>query len=183
VFHFTAAFDRAELGKAEFREEPLLAELPVLIVDDNPVNRRILHTQLTRWQMRPAAVASGQEALATLLNAARAGRPFVLVLLDLNMPDLDGFQVAERIAASPELTGATIMMLSSSGLQGETARCRELGISTYLTKPIQATELHDAMCRVLNATPIASHRAVRAALPLGQVARPLRVLLTEDNVV
>ena len=73
----------------------------MLIVDDNAVNRRILHTQLTRWHTRPTAVGSGREALDALSAAAKAGRPFVLVLLDVNMPDLDGFQVAEQIAARP----------------------------------------------------------------------------------
>ena len=105
TFHFTAGFDMVELGPAERAPEPMLAELPVLIVDDNEINRRILYTQLTRWHTRATAVGSGRAALDTLSAAARAGRPFVLVLLDLNMPDLDGFQVAEQIAARPELAG------------------------------------------------------------------------------
>src|SRR6185369_5819526 len=74
-FHFTAGFDMAELAQVEVRPEPLLADLSVLIVDDNPVNRRILHTQLTRWHTRPTAVASGREAIEALTGASRAGRP------------------------------------------------------------------------------------------------------------
>src|SRR6185436_3340711 len=155
AFHFTAAFDIVELTTREPQGEALLAELPVLIVDDNAVNRRILHTQLTRWHTRPTAVGSGQEALDALTEAAVAGRPFVLVLLDVNMPDLDGFQVAEQIQSRPELAGATIMMLSSSGQHGETSRCKEVGVSAYLTKPIQAADLHDAICRVLTHTVVA----------------------------
>jgi signal transduction histidine kinase/DNA-binding response OmpR family regulator len=182
VFHFTAAFDTTDLSKPEPASEPLLAELPVLIVDDNAVNRRILHAQLTRWHTRPMAVASGT-ALDTLSAAAQAGRPFVLVLLDVNMPGLDGFQVAEQIATRPELAGATIMMLSSSGHHAETARCRELGVAAYLTKPIQAEVLHDAICRVLN------HRSktqpvdpsTKPATP--PAPRSLRILLAEDNIV
>ena len=159
----------------------MLAELPVLIVDDNEINRRILYTQLTRWHTRATAVGSGRAALDTLSAAARAGRPFMLVLLDLNMPDLDGFQVAEQIAARPELAGATIMMLSSSGHHGETARCRDLGVSAYLTKPIQASELHDAICRVLNHTPTALARSAKPSEP--RASRALNVLLAEDNIV
>ena len=182
TFHFTAGFDMVELGNAEQRAEPLLAELPVLIVDDNAVNRRILHTQLTRWHTRPTAVGSGGEALDTLSAAARAGRPFTLVLLDVNMPGLDGFQVAEQIAARPELAGATIMMLSSSGQHGETSRCRELGVSAYLTKPIQALDLHDAICRVLNHTSMAP--SAHSTTPsTAQASRALKVLLAEDNIV
>jgi signal transduction histidine kinase/CheY-like chemotaxis protein len=181
VFHFTAAFDVAPLAVAEAAPEPRLAELPVLIVDDNAVNRRILHTQLTRWRARPTAVASGGEAIEALTSASRAGRPFDLVLLDVNMPDLDGFEVARQIRAQPELAGATIMMLSSSGKHGETSRCNDVGAAAYLTKPIQATDLHDAMCRVLHDS-VRAPRPGPAATAAGTV-RPLRVLLAEDNII
>jgi two-component system sensor histidine kinase/response regulator len=183
-FHFTAGFNLAELATRPAGPEPLLAELPVLIVDDNPVNRRILLTQLTRWHTRPTAVESGREALDVLSAAAASGHPFVLVLLDVNMPDLDGFQVAEQISARPELAGATIMMLSSSGLHNETSRCRELGVAAYLTKPIQAAELHDAICRVLNQATGSLQSAAAPARPsTSPLTRPLRVLLAEDNIV
>jgi signal transduction histidine kinase/CheY-like chemotaxis protein len=183
VFHFTASFDIVELTTRAPNAETLLARLPVLIVDDNAVNRRILHTQLTGWHTRPTAVASGQEALDALAAAAAAGRPFVLVLLDVNMPDLDGFQVAERIQNRPELAGATIMMLSSSGQHGETSRCKEVGVAAYLTKPIQAVDLHDAICRVLTHT-VVSPSDVPAATPSARASvRRLRVLVAEDNIV
>ena len=181
-FHFTAGFEVAELATIEPAPEPMLAELPVLIVDDNAVNRRILHTQLTRWHTRPTAVGNGREALDTLSAAAKAGRPFVLVLLDVNMPDLDGFQVAKLIAERPELAGATIMMLSSSGHHGETSRCREMGVSAYLTKPIQAADLHDAICRVLY-RPSAASSGISTKPSTAQAVRPMKVLLAEDNIV
>ena len=140
--------------------------------------------QLTRWGTKPTAVASGQAALDAMSAATTAGRPFVLVLLDVNMPDLDGFQVAEQIALRPELAGSTIMMLSSSGHHTETARCRELGVSAYLTKPIQAADLHAAICRVLSPTSEAPPAArPPTPPPAGHAVRPLRVLLAEDNVV
>jgi len=154
----------------------------VLIVDDNAINRRILHTQLTRWHALPTAVQSGVEAIDCLSDAAQAGRPFALVLLDLNMPDLDGFQVAEQIAARPALAGATIMMLSSSGHHGETSRCRELGVSVYLTKPIQATELLAAIGRALNCPSPRSVDRVPGP-PTLHAVRALNVLLAEDNAV
>src|SRR6185436_4338504 len=183
TFHFTASFDTTDLSKSEPGPEPLLAELPVLIVDDNPVNRRILHAQLTRWHMRPSVVENGRAALESLSAAALAGSPFVLVLLDVHMPGFDGFQVAEQIAARPELAGATIMMLSSSCDQTETGRCRELGIAAYLTKPIQAADLHEAVCRVLaNAATVGSTGAMRRP-SAGRAVRALRLLLAEDNAV
>ncbi|MEP7084331.1 MAG: ATP-binding protein, partial [Betaproteobacteria bacterium] len=133
AFHFTATFPTADLKTSEVPGELRLAELPVLIVDDNAVNRRILESQLTRWGANPTVVPSGQAALTALTAAAQAGHPFLLVLLDVNMPDLDGFHVAAQIALLPELAGATIMMLSSSGHHLETARCLELGVAAYLT--------------------------------------------------
>jgi CheY-like chemotaxis protein len=104
------------------------------------------------------------------------------VLLDLNMPDMDGFHVAEQIAARPELAGATIIMLSSSGHHGETSRCRALGVSAYLTKPIQTSDLYDAICRVLHHTP-ASPAAQSTRPATVHAASALKVLLAEDNVV
>jgi CheY-like chemotaxis protein len=98
------------------------------------------------------------------------------------MPDLDGFQVAEEIKKRPELAGATILMLSSSGQHGETSRCKEVGVSAYLTKPIQAEELHEAICRVLTRTATAP-RGQTLKLSAGQTSGALRVLLAEDNVV
>jgi signal transduction histidine kinase/DNA-binding response OmpR family regulator len=181
TFHFTAPFDLAPAADT-VRSEPLLANLPVLVVDDNDINRRIFHEQLTRWHMKPTAVSNGEQAIKTLLAASRTAEPFVLVLLDANMPGLDGFAVAERIAAHAELAGATIMMLTSSGQYGDAARCRALGISAYLTKPIKQAELLQQICRVLERT---TKRAVSTPSPHGAPAavRPSKILLAEDNLV
>jgi signal transduction histidine kinase/DNA-binding response OmpR family regulator len=183
TFHFTAAFDVTSLTASDPAPGPLLAGLPVLIVDDDAVNRRILHAQLSRWHTRPTAVESGRAALDALSAAAAAGRPFMLVLLDVNMPGLDGVQVAKEIAARPELAGATIMMLSSSDHHAESGRCRDFGVAAYLTKPIQAADLHDAICRVLN--DVSTTGADKAPVPraAGRAVSALRVLLAEDNIV
>ena len=183
TFSFTAAFDTTEWeSEPSSMPEPLLAELPVLIVDDNLVNRRILLGQLTRWHTRPTAVGSGAAAMDALAAAAEAHTPFVLVLLDANMPEMDGFGVAEQMMKRPELAGATIMMLTSSGQYGDHTRCRELGIATYLTKPVEAADLYTAICRALEGR----SKAEPAASQLRHSERPVRslkVLLAEDNVV
>ena len=182
-FHFTATFKRSNVGDLVKAPEPRLLDLPVLIVDDNPVNRRILLGQLHRWQVRPTAVDSGEAALVALNAAAAAGTPFALVLLDANMPGLEGFGVMERIAASPQLAGSTVMMLSSSGEYGDVNRCRALNISAYLTKPIEAADLHAAIVRTIRgvATPAPS-RDSRTPTP-ALVTRRLKILLAEDNLV
>jgi CheY-like chemotaxis protein/HPt (histidine-containing phosphotransfer) domain-containing protein len=181
--HFTAAFDVASLELPTLMPEPLLVDLPVLVVDDNPVNRRILHAQLTRWETKPTCVASGQLALQALRAAKEAGAPFLLVLLDANMPGMDGFHVAQAIAANPELMGLTIMMLTSSGQYGDAARARELGISAYLTKPVDAPALHAAICRVLEDPSIQNARRPAECLAAASAPQGMRILLAEDNIV
>jgi len=183
AFHFTAAFDITELSQPGRSLDSLLAELPVLIVDDNAVNRRILHAQLTRWHTRPTEVENGRAALDALAAAAHAGRPFALVLLDVNMPDLDGFQVADQIRTRPDLAVATIMMLSSTGQPGESDRCHELGVSAYLTKPIQSNDLYDAIRRALNRKTTPQETTTAATRSVGRANHSLRVLLAEDNIV
>jgi len=182
TFHFTLPFDIAPAPESN-RAEPLLANLPVLIVDDNPVNCRIFHEQLTRWDMKPTAVSGGREAVDTLLAASRSGNPFVLVLLDANMPDMDGFGVAERIAAQSELAGSTIMMLTSSGQYGDAGRCRELGISAYLTKPVKQADLFNQICRVLEHNAKSSAAAKPSVSVVAQPVRAAKILLAEDNLV
>jgi CheY-like chemotaxis protein len=185
AFHFTASFATAAAPDAP-RALPM-PPLAVLIVDDNAVNRRILQEQVTRWGMRPTAVASGPAAVEALAQAAAGGEPFGLVLLDANMPDQDGFWVAEQIAAHPELIGLTIMMLTSSGQYGDASRCRALHIAAYLTKPVNASDLLDAVCRVVAAAKPAT--VAQATAPpvvagvTGTVIRSARVLVAEDNLV
>ena len=180
TFHFTASFGIGELPQTE-HPDTLLLQLPVLIVDDNAVNRRIFVESLTRWQMKPTAVEGGREALEALLTAAHEGNPFALVLLDANMPDLDGFAVAERIRQQQTLAGATIMMLTSSGRYGDSSRCRELGVAAYVTKPITPSDLLQAIYGALERPGADVFTAPGQGL--AGCARSRRVLLAEDNPV
>ena len=188
TFHFTVSLDVADsrelTGGAPFHPPPL----DVLIVDDNDVNRRILSEQVARWGMKPTSVDGGRAAIDTMVAAVRNHRPFALVLLDANMPDIDGFAVAEAIAATPALASATVMMLTSSGEYGDQARCAELGIAAYLTKPVYAADLLAAMERALGARPPARAATGESKAPAGTLAmaaggRRVRVLLVEDNIV
>jgi CheY-like chemotaxis protein len=187
TFHFTVSLevaDSRELPGASFHPPPL----DVLIVDDNDVNRRILSEQVARWGMKPTAVDGGRAGIDAMVAAVREQRPFSLVLLDANMPDVDGFAVAEAIAATPALASATVMMLTSSGEYGDQARCAELGVAAYLTKPVYAADLLAAMERVLGAKPAAKTAAgvstpSTGALAMAAGGTRVRVLLVEDNVV
>jgi PAS domain S-box-containing protein len=160
-----------------------LQKVRTLIVDDNSVNRSIFESQFLRWGMQPTAVASGTEALEALTAASRQGMPFRLLVLDAQMPVVDGFAVAAEIARRTELAGLTIMMLTSGGRYGDSARCRELGVSAYLPKPVTQSDLFDAICRALDGPPEAAPKRVPAPIASTEPVRRTRVLLAEDNVV
>jgi CheY-like chemotaxis protein len=180
-FEFSLGFSLAADG-ATASHTTRLRNIRTLIVDDNTVNRSIFESQLLRWGMQPVSVAGGKEAIESLLNASRQAVPFRLMLLDAQMPVVDGFDVAAEVARHPELSGIIIMMLTSGGRYGDTARCKELGISTYLSKPIKQSDLFDAICRALDGT---SEAPQKRAVPIASSERVRRrnVLLAEDNVV
>jgi two-component system sensor histidine kinase/response regulator len=180
TFHVTIAFARSDAVEPLPRDITL-AGRRVLIVDDNAVNRRILMAQTSWWDMAATAVGGARQALAELVRAAQSGEPYTLVLLDANMPEVDGFWLAEQIKTHAPLTGATIMMLAAAGRHGDMTRCHDLGISAYLTKPVHADELLAAMLRTLGQ----SRAAVQAATVPVETTAPLpaKVLLAEDNLV
>jgi two-component system sensor histidine kinase/response regulator len=183
TFHFTACFGRqdATLPRPLPQESNRLHGLSVLVVDDNATNRFILGETLTQWQMRPTAVENAESALRVLESAHQKGEPFALVLLDAQMPKVDGFMLAERIRQHPDLTGATVMMLSSACQSIDAQRCQELGLAAYLTKPIKQTELHRSILAALGTSQL---RPTAPAIPAPvKITRSLRLLLAEDNPV
>jgi CheY-like chemotaxis protein/nitrogen-specific signal transduction histidine kinase/HPt (histidine-containing phosphotransfer) domain-containing protein len=164
--------------------EPMRAHgLPVLVVDDNATNRRILEELLVQMQMNPTTVDSGPPALDALARARQMGEPFALVLLDAHMPEMDGFALAERMQQEPELARSTIMMLTSGGQPGDTARCRRLGLAAYLTKPIRQSDLRRAILAALGTSAPREEPVQRPSVPHAAEGRRLHVLLAEDNPV
>ncbi|HEY7495859.1 MAG TPA: ATP-binding protein, partial [Candidatus Tectomicrobia bacterium] len=155
IFHFTMRFgvQHSEPISQELKLSVDLRGLPVLVVDDNATNCRILHEMLTHRRLRPTIANDGYAALVVLEQAHAAGTPFPLVLLDAQMPEMDGFTLAARIGQHPQLAGAIVMMLTSAGLRGDAARCRELGIAAYLTKPVTQSELWEALRAALGRQP------------------------------
>ena len=186
TFHFTARFGlSAESVQRRLPTEVTrLRGLPVLAVDDNATNLRVLQGTLTNWGMRPSVASSGKQALEMLQQAQQAGEPFALLLLDKMMPEMDGFALVEHIHQHPELTGATLMMLSSAGRREDAQRCRELGVSAYMTKPIRRAELMDSILRALSLKESEDELAQLATHPSrSHGARRLQILLAEDNLV
>jgi signal transduction histidine kinase/DNA-binding response OmpR family regulator/HAMP domain-containing protein len=188
-FHFTARVGIADtkvIDVGAIAPPEILRAVRVLVVDDNRTNRRILEGMLGRWEMKSSSVENGKEALTKLSEAQEAGKPFALILMDMHMPGMDGFELIERIRRSPHPSTATIMMLTSAGHRGDAVRCKELGVAAYLLKPIRQSELREAIARVLGA------REQKGAIPLitryslqdaREPAASLRILLAEDNAV
>ncbi len=145
-----------------------LAGQSALVVDDNATNRWLLEELLGHWGMKVRSTVSAAEALLVLDE----GEHFAVILTDAQMPDMDGFAFVTALRQRPAHSQTVVMMLSSATLPGDAARCRELKVAGFLTKPIHEGELHNTLARCLNPAPTPP--------PVTGMA-PLRVLLVEDN--
>ncbi len=159
-----------------------LAGRRVLVVDDNATNRAVLHHQLAGWHARHAAAASGPEALRLLRTAAEAGDPFQLAVLDLQMPEMDGIELARTIKADPAMADTRLVILTSLGALLDEETRQAAGIDDLLFKPVRQARLLDSLTRCLAGVPNRAPLAPQAATAR-PVPRPLRILLVEDNLV
>jgi CheY-like chemotaxis protein len=155
--------------------------MQALVIDDNATNRRILGDMVRQWKMVPTLAENGPDGLAALRIAASAGRRHDLILLDSNMPDMDGFAVAAAIRQQPYLAGSTIMMLTSADRTGDVRRSRELGLASYLIKPISQPELLREVRRVVGRARSDVSAAQDNTAATGR--RGLRVLVVDDVAV
>jgi PAS domain S-box-containing protein len=183
TFHFTARF-RVISGHAKRASgRPVdLDGVRILVVDDKSSNRHVLHETLTRWKMATTLVEGVARALAAMESALQTNEPFKLVIIDSGTPLVDGFAVAQAIKQRPALAGATIMLLTSTGRRGDAARCREVGIAVYLTKPVGQAQLLDAILSVLGGAVPTDSPGLITRHTLREGGR-VSILLAEDNLV
>ncbi len=183
-FHFTVALGRADADFNHFAELVVVGGTRVLVVDDNATNRQILCEMLKNWGMQPEAMENASQGLERLQQAEGAGTPFGLVLSDVQMPDVDGFEFVEWVRGTPAVANTPVIMLTSGGRNGDAARRIELKVAERLMKPVKQSELFDAIVRVLGVTSAERESAKEPAE--SETAQPLdslKVLLAEDNVV
>jgi len=188
VFHFTA---RLKVPEASFIppatvEPAALRGLRALVVDDNETNRLILTELLSQWGMAPEQAASGEEALKLLASESHGSAPFRLALIDAEMPGMDGFALAERVKNMPEASAMSTFMLSSTMQSGDIAHSHEAGLAGFLTKPVQPSELLDAILKAMGGREEVATAAVediQSAQPSSTVGNGTRILLAEDNAV
>jgi signal transduction histidine kinase/CheY-like chemotaxis protein len=182
VFHFTAKFGISASSRrdASASDPEALNGLEVLIVDDNATNRRILRETLLNWRMKPTLSDSGASALDILRRRAQLGEKFDVVLLDGQMPDMDGFAVAQCIQQDPTLAGPRIMMLSSVDVPSALRR-NEMGLAHYVLKPVTRANLLRAILKVVGKRQQTGIRPSRPAP--SDSGKPLLILVAEDNPV
>jgi CheY-like chemotaxis protein len=187
-FHFTlcVGLQKGAAARQALAEPKSLRDLAVLVVDDNETNRYILKEILTSWHMRPTLAEDGKEALAVLDRIWNAGNKIPLVILDAQMPGMDGFTLAKQIRENTRFDEVKLIMLSSIGRRGDAARCGELRVDGYLTKPVKQSELLGTIATVFGDR-LEERQTTLPSLvtrhSLRESCRHLHILLTEDNAV
>ena len=198
TFWFNARFEPSDAVLEDDGPLPALAGRRILIVDDNATNRRILDHQVASWGMVPAVAAGGAEALTLLKAASRSGARFDLVILDLQMPGMDGLQLAAAIKADADLASIPLVILTSLGQRGHSAAAQAAGVAGYLTKPVREGHLRRCLATVLSGATAARDLTSGEGGSPTTPTRPLvtrhtlierrtharaRILLAEDNEV
>jgi two-component system, sensor histidine kinase and response regulator len=185
TFHFVAVFDRpaAAAGATAGVRPRALDGIRVLVVDDNATNRKILEEMLASWRMRPVLAADAESAMAALRRASAAGEPFATVVLDCQMPDVDGFMLTRRIRQNKRMAGIPIVMLTSIGHGDGDVRGSKAGVDAYLAKPVKHSDLLDALTTVLGVSKRLRREARRAQAIDKRPHRVLTILVAEDNPV
>src|SRR5208283_968007 len=163
-FWFTAVFDKGSVPNR--REMPPFADISgvrILAVDDNAVNRIVIAEQMKSWGVRHAEAGGALKAMEMLHAAQAEGDPFRVVVTDMQMPGMDGEALARAIKADPVLRDTLLVMLTSSGMRGDSKRLASLGFSAYLTKPVRMGQLHNCIAAVLGGSSL-HEKAQEAAI-------------------
>ncbi|MBC8095705.1 MAG: response regulator [Akkermansiaceae bacterium] len=185
TFHFTLPLQsvpapEVRLVNLDIRQ-PQLADLRLLIVDDNPTNCRILSLQAGKWGMVPRSAQNALQALEFL----KTGEIFDLAILDMQMPGMDGLMLATEIRKLPGTTKMPLVLLTSMGVRADNPEFASAAFASCLTKPIKPAQLHEVLLRAISgAKPVAKKSPVPSKLdPTMSQRLPLRILLCDDNAI
>ncbi len=186
TFDFTVPLEKRPQIRDIRRPPASAAELRILAVDDNATNLEILQAHLTNWNYAFAMAKSGAEALAILERAAAEGQPFDMVILDMQMPGMDGLELAHQIKRRAALKDTVLLMLTSTGESMSRERMIARGLSGYLTKPVRQSRLFDAIVVAASGRPLTRGAAPTSAAKRGPATPTFsnaRILLAEDNEI
>ncbi len=192
TFWFTARFSKqASLSPGEGLQNGHLEEVRVLVVDDNQTNRKILHHLFVTWGMRVHEASSGRQALRILRAQAAGGTPVNLGVIDMQMPGMDGWELAKAIKSNPKFASVRLVLLTSLDRPEDPGALREAGVDAHLSKPIKQTLLYECLTTVMSVGAprgdLRSRPVAPAPSPAAEAAAttgpPLRILIVEDNAV
>ncbi len=155
-----------------------------LIVDDNATNRKLLVQQMTNWGVKQDSAKDGIDGLTKLHQAAEAGEPFDMVILDMHMPKMDGLEVARLIKKDPTVNNTNMIMLTSVGIRGDARLARKAGIKIYLTKPIRQVDLYNSLVSLMKGDQADTGELItQYSLEKETITFAAKILLAEDNLV
>ncbi len=185
VFHFTARLGMKQISEEERLPVDIvnMRELSVLVVDDNATNRQILKEMLERWEMFPTVVEDGLAALESIESCRGEGKAFDLILSDVHMPEISGFTLVKRIKESLQGEIPPVILLTSSGQRGDAEKCRDLGISAYLMKPVKQSEMMDAIVTIFGKKGVTEETPLITRHQLRENRENFNILLAEDNMI
>jgi len=187
TFFFTVQLEQAPDAdrKRYLPDSAGLKGVRVLIIDDNATNREILERQTASWEMENDSTDSGPAGIAKLSAAQQNGQPFDLLILDMQMPEMDGLEVTKKIMANPAIAKTRIIMLTSIGLRGDAQIMRKSGISAYLTKPVRQSDLYSSLLTLMGTAPkrVAQQLVTRHSLAEEEKWFGIHILVAEDNEV
>jgi signal transduction histidine kinase/CheY-like chemotaxis protein len=187
TFHITLSF---KVPKQEVKEmgEPvdikMLKGVPALVVDDNPINRKIFKEMLERWGLKPQMADSGTKALELLKQAAAENNKFQLILMDIQMPEMDGFETVKRIRNDEAIKDSQVIVVTSAGVKGDGQRCRDLGIAAYLRKPVPFSEMLETLLIAMgNMARKKKDFKLITRYSLRESRKNINILVVEDNLI
>ena len=182
LFSFTLPFQNATIDPlANYQLTGKTVGIPILVVEDNLTNGKLLERILENWKMLPTVVESAEEALVALNFAFNSDKAFPLALIDINMPGMNGMQLAEKIISNDQFNCATIMMSTSEKQHEQAKRCMDLGVSSFLLKPLSQSELFNAIMVVLGEPQKQTN--IVSKFNFKNSKKKLNLLLAEDNLV
>ncbi|MCK5507636.1 MAG: response regulator, partial [Desulfobacterales bacterium] len=188
TFWFTAVFEKQPEGREKKIIVPVnIKNERILIVDDNATNRYVLQEQLNLWGCRYGEASSGMQALEELRLAVDSKDPYEIAILDMQMPEMDGKTLGQKIKQDPDLKSTILVMMTSLGQRGDAGQLEKIGFAAYLTKPVKQSQLYDCLATVTGMQKqVAKEQPVkivtRHSLSEDQKRR-VRILLAEDNIV
>ncbi len=184
-FYFSIELERSPKIKRSktISDTQVLRGRRVLVIDDNTTNQEILLRQMASWKMIGKSASRGIDGIELLSAAQKQGSPFDLAILDMDMPEMDGMDVAQTIKNDPSLSQTTIIMLTSVGLRGDAQTAKQCGVSAYLTKPVRQSDLRATISSLLgdNSSESSDRLVTRHSIAEGSKQLDLRILVAEDN--